>query len=315
MLKQKIMQPRGATEIQMEMLHKHVPKALLDQVQICTSVPGKVPIDPNKVNILWQKNSWDQINLQEFFGNKERHKEYDWYVFNSHWNYEKFRYFFDIPTERSTVIKNGINNFPKRKIYKKGEPIKLLHHNTPWRGLNVVLRAMQEIKNPNITLDVYSSTQVYGDQFKQQNDDAFKPLYEQAKQLPNVNYIGYKPNEYILEHMNEYDMYVYPSVFEETFCVSAMEALAAGVHVITNNFGALYETCSEWPVYINYNKNYETMAVATAAAIEVAASYLHEDYIQNHLEEQQKFYKRFYNWHKKGMEWESFLRGAINERK
>ena len=309
------MKPRGATELQMEMLHKHVPKELLDQVQICTSVPGKVPIDPNKVNILWQKNSWDQINLQEFFGNKERHKEYDWYVFNSHWNYEKFRYFFDIPTERSTVIKNGINNFPKRKIYKKGEPIKLLHHNTPWRGLNVVLRAMQEIKNPNITLDVYSSTQVYGDQFKQQNDDAFKPLYEQAKQLPNVNYIGYKPNEYILEHMNEYDMYVYPSVFEETFCVSAMEALAAGVHVITNNFGALYETCSEWPVYINYNKNYETMAVATAAAIEVVASYLHEDYIQNHLEEQQKFYKRFYNWHKKGMEWESFLRGAINERK
>ena len=309
------MNPRGATEIQMEMLHKHVPKELLDQVQICTSVPGKVPIDPNKVNILWQKNSWDQINLQEFFGNKARHKEYDWYVFNSHWNYEKFRYFFDIPTERSTVIKNGVNNFPKRKIYKKGEPIRILHHNTPWRGLNVVLRAMQEIKNPNITLDVYSSTQVYGDVFKQQNDDQFKPLYEQARQLPNVNYIGYKPNEYILEHMNEYDMYVYPSVFEETFCVSAMEALAAGVHVITNNFGALYETCAEWPVYINYNKNYETMARATAAAIEVAANYLHEDFIQDHLEEQQKFYKRFYNWHKKGMEWESFLRGAINERK
>ena len=309
------MQPRGATEIQMEMLYKHVPKELLDQVQICTSVPGKVPIDPNKINILWQKNSWDQINLQEFFGNKERHKEYDWYVFNSHWNYEKFRYFFDIPTERSTVIKNGINNFPKRKIYKKGEPIKILHHNTPWRGLNVVLRAMQEIKNPNITLDVYSSTQVYGDAFKQQNDDQFKPLYEQARQLPNVNYIGYKPNEYILEHMNEYDLYVYPSVFEETFCVSAMEALAAGVHVITNNFGALYETCAEWPVYINYSKNYETMARATAAAIEIAANYLHEDFIQDHLEEQQKFYKRFYNWHKKGMEWESFLKGAINERK
>jgi len=309
------MNPRGATEIQMEMLHKHVPKELLDQVQICTSVPGKVPIDPNKVNILWQKNSWDQPNLQEFFGNKARHKEYDWYVFNSHWNYEKFRYFFDIPTDRSVVIKNGTDNFPKRKIYKKGEPIKILHHNTPWRGLNVVLRAMQEIKDPNITLDVYSSTQVYGDQFKQQNDDQFKPLYEQAKQLPNVNYIGYKPNEYILEHMTDYDLYVYPSIFEETSCVSALEALAAGVHVITNNFGALYETCAEWPVYVSYNTNYETMAKDTASAIEVAASYLHEDYIQEHLEEQQKFYKRFYNWQKKGMEWTNFLKGAISERK
>ena len=309
------MKPRGATELQMEMLHKHVPKELLDQVQICTSVPGKVPIDPNKVNILWQKNSYDQPNLQEFFGNKERHKEYDWYVFNSHWNYEKFRYFFDIPTDRSMVIKNGIANFPKRKIYKKGQPIKILHHNTPWRGLNVLLRAMQEIKTSNITLDVYSSTQIYGEEFKKQNDDQFKPLYEQAEKLPNVNYIGYKPNEYILEHMTDYDLYVYPSTFEETSCVSAMEALASGVHVITNNYGALYETCSEWPVYINYTENYEQMALATAGAIQVAANYLHEDYIQNHLENQQRFYKRFYNWEKKGQEWESFLRGAINERK
>ena len=309
------MKPRGATEIQHELLEKYVGKELLSRVQICTSVPGKVPLDPNKLNILWQKNSWDQPNLQEFFGNKARHKEYDWYVFNSHWNYEKFRYFFDIPTERSVVIKNGTNNFPKRKIYKQGEPIKILHHNTPWRGLNVVLRAMQEIKNPNITLDVYSSTQVYGDAFKKQQDEQFQPLYDQAKELPNVNYIGYKPNEYILEHITDYDLYVYPSIFEETSCVSALEALAAGVHVITNNFGALYETCAEWPVYVSYNTNYEAMAKDTAAAIEVAASYLHEDFIQDHLEEQQKFYKRFYNWQKKGMEWTSFLQGALSERK
>ena len=308
------MDPRGATELQMEMLHKHVSKELLDQVQICTSIPGKVPIDPNKINILWQKNSWDQNNLQPFFRDKSRHNEYDWYVFNSHWNYEKFRYFFDIPTERSIVIKNGIDNFPIRKIYKKGDPIKLIHHCTPWRGLNVLLRAMQEIKDPNIILDVYSSSQVYGDEFKNNNDEQFKPLYEQAKQLPNVNYIGYKPNEYIREMMPNYDMFVYPSIFEETSCASALEALASGVHVITNNFGALYETCAEWPVYVNYTNNYETMGIATGDAINTAAKYLHEDYIQNHLEEQQKFYKRFYNWDKKGMEWTSFLKGAISER-
>jgi glycosyltransferase involved in cell wall biosynthesis len=309
------MKPRGATEIQHELLEKYVGKELLSRVQICTSVPGKVPLDPNKVNILWQKNSYDQPNLQEFFGNKSRHKEYDWYVFNSHWNYEKFRYFFDIPTDRSIVIKNGIESFPQRKIYKKGEPIKLIHHCTPWRGLNVLLRAMQEINDPNITLDVYSSTQVYGDEFKKQNDDQFKPLYEQAKQLPNVNYIGYETNEYIKANMNKYDMFVYPSIFEETSCVSALEALASGVHVITNNYGALYETCAEWPVYVNYTEDFEQMAKGTAAAIKIAASYLHEPFIQDHLEQQQLFYKRFYNWNKKGMEWESFLRGAISERK
>jgi len=309
------MKPRGATELQMEMLQKYVPKKILDQVQICTSIPGKVPIDPNKLNILWQKNSYDQPNLQEFFRNKERHTEYDWYVFNSHWNYEKFRYFFDIPTDRSVVIKNGIDEFPVRKIYKKGQPIKLIHHCTPWRGLNVLLRTMQEIEDPNISLDVYSSSQVYGTDFSKVHDEEYKPLYEQAKELPNVNYIGYKPHEYIKEMMPNYDMFVYPCIFEETSCVSALEALASGVHVITNNFGALYETCAEWPVYVNYSSNYEQMAVDTAAAIKTAANYLHEDFIQDHLSEQQKYYKKFYNWNKKGGEWTSFLKGALNEKK
>ena len=90
--------PKGGTELQLSFLHQYVDKNLLDQVQICTSVPGKVPIDPNKLNVLWQKNSYDQPNLFEFFSNPMRHKEYDWYVFNSHWNYEKFRHYFKIPT-------------------------------------------------------------------------------------------------------------------------------------------------------------------------------------------------------------------------
>ena len=55
--------PRGGTELQFEFLKKHVDKSLLDKVSICTSVPEKIPLDPNKVNILWQKNSYDQPNL------------------------------------------------------------------------------------------------------------------------------------------------------------------------------------------------------------------------------------------------------------
>ena len=309
------MDARGATEIQHEFLEKYVSKDLLNKFQICTSIPGKVPIDPNKINILWQKNSWDQPNLQNFFRNKDRHHEYDWYVFNSHWNYEKFRYFFQIPEDKCMVIKNGASHFPKRKIFKKGDPIKIIHHCTPWRGLNVLLLAMQMIKNKNITLDVYSSNKVYGTEFAQRVDKEFNDLFDQARKLPNVNYIGHKPNEYILEHMTDYDLFVYPSIFEETFCVSALEALAAGLHVITTNFGALPETCAEWPVYINYSKNFDLLAGSVAGAIDVCADYLHTDTIQSHLEEQQKYYKKFYSWDKKAIEWENFLRGALSVKK
>ena len=86
--------PKGGTELQLSFLNKYVDKNLLDKVQICTSIPGKVPLDPNKVNILWQKNSYDQPNLYPWFKNKANHHKYDWYVFNSHWNHEKFRMMF-----------------------------------------------------------------------------------------------------------------------------------------------------------------------------------------------------------------------------
>ena len=308
------MQPRGGTELQFEFLRKHVDSKILDKVQICTSIPGKVPLDPNKVNILWQKNSYDQPNLQEFFGNKERHKEYDWYVFNSHWNYEKFRYYFDIPTDRSVVIKNGVTHFPEIKPYQKGDPIKLIFQPTPWRGLDVLLGAMQLVTHPLVQLDVYSSTQVYGDAFKQANESQYEELYEQARQLPNVNYIGYKPNEYIIEQMPNYRMFAYPNTWEETFYISAVECMAAGLIVLTTNFGALYETCSEWPIYINYEKDRIHLAKSFAYAIDVAAKQIEEGVMTEHLQAQQNFYKRFYHWEKKGREWTQFLTGAIHDK-
>ena len=306
------MKPRGATEIQHELLNKYVSKELLDKFQICTSIPGKVPLDPNKINILWQKNSWDQPNLQSFFRNRDLHDKYDWYVFNSHWNYEKFRYFFQIPEDKCIVIKNGTDSFPKRKIHKEGDHIRIIHHCTPWRGLNVLLLAMQIIQSKNVTLDVYSSCEIYGSEFIDKVSKDFIPLFEQAKKLPNVNYIGYKPHEYIKEHMSDYDLFVYPSIFEETFCASALEALASGLHVITTNFGALPETCAEWPVYVNYTKNFELLAGSIAGAIDICSKYLHTETIQNHLDEQQKYYKKFYSWDKKGLEWENFLKGALS---
>ena len=84
--------PKGGTEIQLEYLEKYVNKELLDQVQITTSVPEKIPLHPTKLNILWQKNSYDQPNIAPWFQNKANHSKYDWYVFNSHWLQTKLLY-------------------------------------------------------------------------------------------------------------------------------------------------------------------------------------------------------------------------------
>jgi len=305
--------PRGGTELQFEYLRKHVDSKLLDQVQICTSVPGKVPLHPNKLNILWQKNSWDQPNLKPWFSDKSNHDKYDWYVFNSNWNFEQFTKRFDLPREKCVVIKNGIEEVkPIATQYKKGEPIKIVHHCTPWRGLNVLLGAMQLVKNPLINLDVYSSCEVYGKDFAKNNDKSYEALYEQAKQLPNVNYIGYKPNEYIKENLKDYRMFVYPSIWEETSCISLLEAMSAGLYCITTNYGALYETGAEFPIYVPYSNNYESLARKFAGSIEMAALSLQDPEIVEHLKMQQKFVNYFYDWKIKGNTWNRFLKGAID---
>jgi len=306
--------PRGGTELQLEYLNKYVDKSILDQVQITTSVPEKIPLHPTKLNILWQKNSYDQGNLAPWFKDKSNHKKYDWYVFNSHWNYEKFRYYFDIPTERSLVIKNAIDSIKPRDIDKKKNKIKLIFHPTPWRGLNVMLATMQLLNNPNIELDVYSSTEVYGKAFKEANDKQWQELYQQAKDLKNVNYIGYKPNEYIKEHLHEYDIFAYPNIWEETFCISAVEAMAAGLYLITTNNGALYETCAEFSTYIPYQKNYMNLANNFAYAIDASAKKLYSDGVKQHLKMQVEYTNQYYNWTRQGNAWTNFLKGALNAR-
>src|SRR6056300_1271074 len=101
--------PRGGTELQLEYLSKYVDKKLLDQVQITTSVPEKIPLHPTKLKILWEKNSYDQPNLAPWFQDKSNHDKYDWYVFNCNWKLEKFVQTFGLPTEKCLVIKNGVD--------------------------------------------------------------------------------------------------------------------------------------------------------------------------------------------------------------
>jgi glycosyltransferase involved in cell wall biosynthesis len=293
------MQPYGGSEIQLEYLQKHVSKDLLDKVNLTISVPEKKPLVIDKPNVLWIQNSYDQPNVAPWFINKLNHGKYDWYVFNSHWVYEKYRYHFKIPTENCLIIKTE---------YKPSEKIKLVYTSTPWRGLDVLLGAMEKVKSDKVELDVYSSTQIYGDQFKDLVDKEYEALYEKAKSLKNVNYKGYTHHKDLVKVLHNYDIFVYPNHWEETSCIAAIEALACGqVGLITNN-GALYETCAEFPIYVPYLTDKKMLVDQFAFAIDTLP-----EIINNVSDEQIKFqmeyYKKFYHWSVIKTYWERFLNG------
>ena len=312
------MQPAGGTEIQLEYLKKFGAHVLLDNVQITTSVPEKDPLHPLRSNIIWLKNNYNQPNLFDWFREPKNHDRYDWYVFNSNWSYEKYRMYFNIPTHKSLVIKNGIDysELKIKKKFKYKKPLKLVYMSTPWRGLDVALEAMKRLEGTkDVILDVYSSTIIYGDDFQRENDKNYIALYDKAKKLKNVNYRGYVPHKQLMALLHNYDVNIHPSTWEETFCISAVESLAAGLMLITTNYGALFETCAEFPVYINYTDDKEKLVELLVQSILQTKEIFENVDLSSSLIFQQQYYKRFYDWNHIRHSWNRFLKGAIYEKK
>ncbi len=119
-------------------------------------------------------------------------------------------------------------------------PARLVYTSTPFRGLTVLLGVFLRIRDmfPGTTLDVFSSLAVYQVAAK---DDPFAQLAQYVRDMPGVNLRGSIPQRELAQELARADFLAYPSVFAETGCIAAMEAVAAGLDVVSSRLGALPE--------------------------------------------------------------------------
>jgi glycosyltransferase involved in cell wall biosynthesis len=300
-----MMLPKGGSEIIKDQLVSLLPEGSLDGINLITSICHPDLIQKDKINIVWQQLSYDQPNVQ-YMKDRKFVDSVDYFVYNSHWVFEKFRTYFKIPEYKSFVIKNSTHTFDK--IEKNNERLKLIYTSTPWRGLGVLIRAIEKLNKTrdDFTLDVYSSTKIYGDKFEELEGDKFKPLFDMCKNTKNVNYIGYGTNEEIRKALETTDILTYPSIFEETSCIAAIEAMMAGCHVVTTNYGALPETCSEFATMIEFNPTLDLVNSYADALSNVMDNYKAGVYKED-TQLQTQFYKKFYSWETRIEEWKGFL--------
>lgn len=143
------------------------------------------------------------------------------------------------------VFRNGVDNarYSNRGSIERVKG-RCIYSSTPYRGLDVLLGLWPRIKEkvPHANLQIFSSIKVYGEQF---DDGPWENLYQLAKSLPGVDYHGtIKQDRLAVEHMKS-KLLIYPTSFDETCCVTAMECQTAGTPVISSYRAALREMVPE----------------------------------------------------------------------
>jgi glycosyltransferase involved in cell wall biosynthesis len=316
------MNPRGGTEILKEQLIAQLEPGSVDGINLMGSICHPSLVEKDKTNILWQHLSYDQPNVQ-YMKDRKFVDSIDYFVYVSAWQYNKFREHFKIPEYKSFVIKNATQPFeiiPKPSLTLPVVPqnkIKLLYTSTPWRGLAVLIKAIDILNKTrdDFEVDIYSSTKIYGSQFEENEKGKFDILFDKCKNTKNVNYLGYASNDQIRKALRTSHIYAYPSIFEETSCLAVIEAMSAGCHVVTTNYGALPETCGEFATMIEFDSSGQNLIDRYADTLNSVIDNYKNDLYKEDLEMQIKYYNKYYSWNTRITEWNNFLNYVRDQKK
>ena len=297
----------GGSENQLRLLLKHLPDESFKDINLILNNTNQDLIEKNKINVLWMQHFVNQKEAQNI-GSKDYVDKLDYIVFNSNWNFEKFQYQFKIPEEKSLVIKNAIEKIEHQE--KPKEKISLIYHTTPWRGLVHLLKIFKNLDLENVELNVCSSTIIYGKKFDNILGKKFEKIFDECKLTKNVNYLGFVENKKIIELLKKMHIYSFPSVWPETSCITAIEAMAAGCQIVSSNLGALYETCSPFGTLISFDSNFNNFEKKFEKTLLDSIKNFWSDENQKKLKLQRETINLIYSWNARSIEWKNFFEEA-----
>lgn len=131
----------------------------------------------------------------------------------------------------------------KYKLPKRQDEISLIYSSRPERGLEHHIRPggiMDRLWEIDKRFRLYVCNY---DNVPPHMAEMYRAFYERIQQMPNVLALGNLTKQQLADAMRQCDALVYPTEFEEVSCITAMEAMAAGLPFVASDIGALAETC------------------------------------------------------------------------
>jgi glycosyltransferase involved in cell wall biosynthesis len=192
-------------------------------------------------------------------------REYDTIFCLSNWAKRSYmNQFPDLPAEKLVVTRNGIDpsRFLQsgetldnlRPVSKAGRTSRMIYSSSPDRGLKRLLdlwpRIRAEVSDATLGIfygadNVRLAAQQSGRTSDRDTLAQIEYLVHRAQSMEDdgVHYFGRVGQSELAQAFLESSLWVYPTHFEETSCITAMEAQAAAAYPITSAVGALPETC------------------------------------------------------------------------
>ena len=299
----------GGTELMRDWLFTELEKlepGVKDKFQfISTRVRN---LEPDKQRILWVHDLANDPEVQHL-KDKENWNQFERIVFVSHWQQHMFKTYLGFPYEKGVVIQNAIHPIPEHKKPNEDGKINVCYFSTPHRGLELLLNAWEFMRKKlnvgdNAELNIYSSFKIYD---RGHLDEQFRHIYKRAEEMDGVNYHGTVSNDEIRKMLLNQHIMAYPSIYEETSCLTLIEACSAGCLCVIPNLGALPETGANFPWMYGYEEDPEKHAQVHGHILGRAIEHFWDEDVQNLLKIQRSYFDMFYNWRLRGGQWQQFL--------
>lgn len=190
--------------------------------------------DDNTVRLFW---SCDQQTTGNF--RSQVFPFVDRIICISPYHVDYFRRNYQVPEKKIGYFDLGVrlDDYNHSDIQKKKG--RCIFCSIPERGLDVLRVMWPSIVKmvPYAELIITSDYRLWGMQNEGNHKHKLAWLHKQ-----NVQFLGAIPRKELVQYQLSSDLHVYPSTYEEMFCISSAECQVAGAYSITSNTGALRDT-------------------------------------------------------------------------
>ena len=167
-----------------------------------------------------------------------------------------------IEPERFGFVYNGVNleRFSP-SVMPRREPHKVVWTSSPDRGLVYLLKMWPDIIKavPDATLHIFYGWKNIDMEIAGGNEE-LKRVKTEVMSLavqPGLVWRGRVSQKDLAHELLTAQMWAYPCIWQEEFCINAVEAMAAGVFPVTTDMGALPEVMGDVGYHVPIRDNYK----------------------------------------------------------